>query len=41
MAQIEGGFEKGIANGSHDALNVVARIARAWLDQQQLARESD
>lgn len=34
MAQIEGDFEKGAANGSYDALNVVAHIAKMWLDHQ-------
>lgn len=41
MAQVEGDFEKGVANGSRDALNVVARIARTWLDQKHTDCESD
>lgn len=31
MAQIEGDFEKGRDQGSHDALEVVGRVARRWL----------
>ncbi len=34
MACVEGDFEKGAANGSQDALHVVAWIARAWLRNQ-------
>jgi len=30
MAQYEGDFEKGIANGSHDALHVVSLVAKVW-----------
>ena len=30
MAQIEGDFEKGEANGAHDALQLFATTARAW-----------
>jgi uridine phosphorylase len=30
MAQIEGDFEKGEANGAHDALELLAVTARAW-----------
>lgn len=30
MAQIDGDFEKGEANGAHDALDLVAATARAW-----------
>ena len=30
MAQIEGDFEKGEANGAHDALELVAAVARSW-----------
>jgi len=30
MAQIEGDFEKGEANGAHDALELLAITARAW-----------
>jgi uridine phosphorylase len=31
MAQIEGDFEKGRDQGSHDALEVIGRVARRWL----------
>lgn len=31
MAQIEGDFEKGLDQGSHDALEVIERTARRWL----------
>jgi uridine phosphorylase len=31
MAQMEGDFEKGRDQGSHDALEVIGRIARRWL----------
>ncbi|MDX1992954.1 MAG: nucleoside phosphorylase [bacterium] len=31
MAQMEGDFEKGLDQGSHDALEVIRRIARHWL----------
>jgi hypothetical protein len=34
MASVEGDFEKGAANGSQDALQVVDLIARAWLSHQ-------
>ena len=34
MAQIEGDFEKGLDQGSHDALKVVVLAARAWRDHQ-------
>ena len=30
MAQIDGDFEKGEANGAYDALDLIARVARAW-----------
>jgi nucleoside phosphorylase len=30
MAQIDGDFEKGEANGVHDALDLIAAAARAW-----------
>jgi uridine phosphorylase len=30
MAQVEGDFEKGDANGARDALNLIAATARAW-----------
>lgn len=30
MARIDGDFEKGEANGAHDALNLIAAAARAW-----------
>jgi uridine phosphorylase len=32
MAQIEGDFEKGVDQGSHDALEVISLTARRWLD---------
>ena len=31
MAQVEGDFEKGLDQGSHDALRVIGVAARAWL----------
>jgi len=34
MACIEGDFEKGVAGGSQDALQVVALVARAWMSRQ-------
>lgn len=34
MARSEGDFEKGIAGGSQDALEVVSLVARAWLSHQ-------
>lgn len=30
MAQVHGDFEKGAANGAHDALDLIARTARGW-----------
>jgi uridine phosphorylase/SAM-dependent methyltransferase len=33
MAQVEGDFEKGTANGSDDALHLVEVVARAWLQR--------
>ncbi|MCL5995146.1 MAG: nucleoside phosphorylase [Chloroflexi bacterium] len=38
MAQIEGDFEKGTANGSEDALHLIDVVARAWLQRQTAAR---
>ena len=35
MAQSEGDFEKGVANGSQDALHMVSLIAKAWQYRQQ------
>jgi hypothetical protein len=32
MAQTEGDFEKGLDQGSHDALEVMQLTARRWLD---------
>jgi len=34
MARAEGDFEKGVAGGSQDALQVVALVARAWMSDQ-------
>jgi uridine phosphorylase len=34
MARIKGDFEKGIADGSQDALRVIALIAHAWMSHQ-------
>lgn len=34
MAHIEGDFEKGIAGGSQEALQVIALAARAWMSHQ-------
>jgi hypothetical protein len=33
MGQIEGDFEKGAADGAHDSLEVISRVARRWLDE--------
>jgi hypothetical protein len=30
MATVEGDFEKGAANGAHDAIDLIAATARAW-----------
>ena len=35
MASIEGDFEKGVGNGSRDALWVFERVAKVWRRQQQ------
>jgi uridine phosphorylase len=35
MAVVEGDFEKGRDNGSHDALEVIRLVARAWLASKQ------
>ena len=35
MAQSEGDFEKGIANGSHDALHVVFLMAKVWENRRK------
>ena len=40
MAQIEGDFEKGTANGSDDALHLVDVVARIWLQRHPPAGES-
>jgi hypothetical protein len=34
MAQVEGDFEKGIAGGSQDTLQVVTFVVLAWLNHQ-------
>ncbi len=34
MARTVGDFEKGVAGGSHDALQVIALAARAWMSHQ-------
>jgi len=34
MARTEGDFEKGIAGGSQDALEVISLVARAWMNHQ-------
>jgi uridine phosphorylase len=34
MARTEGDFEKGIAGGSQDALQLVGLVARAWMRHQ-------
>jgi uridine phosphorylase len=34
MAQADGDFEKGEANGAHDALDLIAATAAAWRDQR-------
>lgn len=34
MARVEGDFEKGDADGTTDALGVIAAAARAWIDQR-------
>jgi hypothetical protein len=33
MARAEGDFEKGDAGGNQEALQVVALVARAWMNQ--------
>jgi uridine phosphorylase len=33
MAQIEGDFEKGVDNGSHDALEIISLTAQRWLNR--------
>ncbi len=33
MGQVEGDFEKGEEAGSHDALGLIAAVARAWLER--------
>jgi uridine phosphorylase len=35
MAVVEGDFEKGRDNGSHDALEVIRLTAQAWLASQR------
>lgn len=40
MARIEGDFEKGVAGGSQDALQVVALVARAWMSHQPARNDS-
>ncbi len=35
MAVVEGDFEKGIAAGSHDALQVIDLVARAWISKNK------
>jgi uridine phosphorylase len=40
MAQIEGDFEKGAANGSDDALQLIGVVARVWLQRHLPASES-
>ncbi len=37
MARIEGDFEKGIADGSQDALRVIVLIAHAWMNHRPAA----
>jgi hypothetical protein len=34
MGNIEGDFEKGIANGSRDALELIITAAKAWLSRE-------
>jgi purine-nucleoside phosphorylase len=36
MASVDGDFEKGVADGAHDALRVVAAIARSWKERTAL-----
>jgi uridine phosphorylase len=40
MACIEGDFEKGVAGGSQDALQVVALVARAWMSHLPAPHDS-
>lgn len=40
MARIEGDFEKGVAGGSQDALQVVGLVARAWMSHQPARADS-
>lgn len=35
MAIVEGDFEKGIAAGSQDALQVISLVARKWINLQK------
>ena len=35
MAQIEGDFEKGQDNGSHDALDVIELTTKTWIANRQ------
>jgi len=35
MATVEGDFEKGLAQGSHDALDVNAATAKRWLQRRR------
>ncbi len=37
MARAEGDFEKGVAGGSQDALQVIALVGRAWMSHQAAA----
>ena len=40
MARTEGDFEKGVAGGSQDALQVVALVARAWMSHQHTRHDT-
>ncbi len=34
MRRLEGDFEKGIADGAKESLNVISQVARQWRDRQ-------
>jgi uridine phosphorylase len=41
MGRIEGDFEKGEANGTRDALDVISAAARTWRQVQELQSRSN
>jgi uridine phosphorylase len=34
MGRLEGDFEKGVADGAKESLNVISQAARQWRDRQ-------